>query len=102
MDGSQRNEADAEKSLRAAEKDTEAVGWARLEWLAETSRIDPAQLIFLGESGVTTEMTRRYDRARALAIESAKAFPAVIGGADRAGRNRRLRMGGDDGHRVSY
>ena len=65
VDGSQRNEADAEKkSLHAAEQDTEAVGEARLEWQAETSRIDPAQLIFLDESGVTTEMTRRYGRAR--------------------------------------
>ena len=36
---------------------------ARIDWLAETSQLDPAQLIFLGESGVTTEMTKRYSRA---------------------------------------
>jgi transposase len=42
----------------------EAVRCARIGWLAETSQIDPAQLIFLDESGVTTEMTRRYGRAR--------------------------------------
>jgi hypothetical protein len=27
------------------------------------SKIDPARLVFLDESGVTTEMTRRYGRA---------------------------------------
>jgi transposase len=56
---------DAEKkSVHAAEQDTEAIRCARIDWLAETSRIDPAELIFLDESGVTTEMTRRYGRAR--------------------------------------
>lgn len=65
MDGSQGNEADAQKkSLHAAEQDSETVRCARIDWLAGTSRIDPTQLIFLDESGVTTEMTRRYGRAR--------------------------------------
>lgn len=50
--------------FHAAEQDTEAVRCARIDWLAQTSQIDPAQLIFLGESGVTTEVTRRYGRAR--------------------------------------
>lgn len=51
------------KSLHAAEQDTAAGQLQRSLWRAETSQIDPARLIFLDESGVTTEMTRRYGRA---------------------------------------
>jgi transposase len=32
-------------------------------WWAEITQLDPAQLVFLDESGATTEMTRRYGRA---------------------------------------
>ena len=51
------------KSLHASEQDTAAGQLARSIWRQETSRIDPSKLIFLDESGVTTEMTRRYGRA---------------------------------------
>jgi transposase len=51
------------KSLHASEQDTAAGQLARSIWRYETSRIDPSKLIFLDESGVTTEMTRRYGRA---------------------------------------
>jgi transposase len=51
------------KSLHAAEQDTEEVRRRREQWRQATSQIDPARLIFLDESGVTTEMTRRYGRA---------------------------------------
>jgi transposase len=50
------------KSLHAAEQDTAAGQIQRSLWREETSQIDPARLIFLDESGVTTEMTRRYGR----------------------------------------
>ena len=52
------------KSLHAAEQDTPAARFARSVWRQEISQIDPSRLIFLDESGVTTEMTRRYGRAR--------------------------------------
>ena len=55
--------ASEKKSLHAAEQDTEAGRLQRSLWREETSQIDPAKLIFLDESGVTTEMTRRYGRA---------------------------------------
>lgn len=55
--------ASEKKSLHAAEQDTEAGRLKRSLWRQETSQIDPAKLIFLDESGVTTEMTRRYGRA---------------------------------------
>src|SRR6266853_513742 len=55
--------ASEKKSLHAAEQDTEAGRLKRSLWRQETSKIDPAKLIFLDESGVTTEMTRRYGRA---------------------------------------
>ena len=51
------------KSLHAAEQDTEAVRCRRARWQQATRQIDPARLIFLDESGVTTQMTRRYGRA---------------------------------------
>ena len=55
--------APKKKSLHATEQDTAAGQLARSIWRHETSRIDPSKLIFLDESGVTTEMTRRYGRA---------------------------------------
>ena len=55
--------ATKKKSLHASEQDTAAGQLARSIWRHETSRIDPSKLIFLDESGVTTEMTRRYGRA---------------------------------------
>jgi len=43
--------------------DSERVKAQRRFWQQEAQHIDPAQLIFVDESGVTTEMTRRYGRA---------------------------------------
>jgi hypothetical protein len=51
------------KSLHAAEQDIEAIRCQRTFWRQQTSQIDPEKLIFLDESGVTTQMTRRYGRA---------------------------------------
>lgn len=51
------------KSLHAEEQDTEEAQRRRREWREEVSRLDPEQLVFLDESGATTEMTRRYGRA---------------------------------------
>jgi transposase len=51
------------KSLHAAEQDTAAGRLQRSVWREEANQIDPTKLIFLDESGVTTEMTRRYGRA---------------------------------------
>ena len=52
----------SKKSLHAAEQDTVAGQLQRSLWREETNQLDPARLIFLDESGVTTEMTRRYGR----------------------------------------
>lgn len=52
------------KSLYAAEQDNEANRERRARWREQVSRIDPEKLIFLDESGIATEMTRRYGRAR--------------------------------------
>jgi transposase len=51
------------KSLHAAEQDTEEVRRRREDWAEVTRQIDPSRLIFLDETGATTEMTRRYGRA---------------------------------------
>jgi thiamine pyrophosphate-dependent acetolactate synthase large subunit-like protein len=51
-----------EKSLHAAERDTEANRRKRKEFIERIRAISPERLIFLDESGVTTSMTRLYGR----------------------------------------
>lgn len=52
------------KSLHASEQDTEAGKAKRAAWREEIKLIAPERLVFLDESGVTTDMTRRYGRAK--------------------------------------
>ena len=56
--------ATEKKSLHAQEQDTEEGRRRRQEWWNTVSAIASEKLIFLDESGVTTEMTRAYGRAR--------------------------------------
>lgn len=64
MAGVEEDGAAAEKkSLYAQEQDSEKNQGRRQAWREALSRIDAQRLIFLDESGVTTEMTRRYGRA---------------------------------------
>jgi transposase len=51
------------KSIHATERDSEANRQCRAEYLARIRQIAPERLIFLDESGVSTQMTRRYGRA---------------------------------------
>jgi transposase len=51
------------KTLRAAEQDREEVARERASYRDEAVKLDPAGLIFLDESGVTTKMTRTHARA---------------------------------------
>ena len=51
------------KSLRAQEQDTPENCQRRQAWREQVSQLDPQRLVFLDESGVTTQMTRRYGRA---------------------------------------
>jgi transposase len=46
--------------LRAQEQDRAENLWLRQRWWELVGEVDPACLVFLDESGVTTEMTRRY------------------------------------------
>ena len=48
-----------QKSLRAQEQESAENLW-RQRWWEPVSQVDPACLVLLDESGVTTEMTRRY------------------------------------------
>src|ERR1019366_2006572 len=52
------------KSLHAQERDTEANRKRRQEFVQALGGIAPEKLIFLDESGVSTQMTRRYARGR--------------------------------------
>ena len=51
------------KTLHAQEPDTPENRQRREAWWEMGSRIEPERLVFLDESGATTEMTRRYGRA---------------------------------------
>jgi len=51
------------KSLHAAERDTEENLRRREAFLAQISQVAPEDLIYLDESGVSTQMTRLYGRA---------------------------------------
>jgi transposase len=51
------------KSIHATERDTEANRQRREAFLETVSRIAPEDLIYLDESGVSTQMTRLYGRA---------------------------------------
>ena len=51
------------KSIHATERDTEENRRRREVFLDRLRSIAPEQLIFLDESGVSTQMTRRYARA---------------------------------------
>lgn len=55
--------ASEKKSLHARERDTEQNRQRRQEFLEKVLSIPPKKLIFLDESGVTTQMTRAWGRA---------------------------------------
>ncbi len=56
--------ASEKKSIHAAERDTEANRQRRAEYLERIGQIDPERLIYVDESGVSTQMTRRSGRVR--------------------------------------
>lgn len=56
--------ASEKKSIHAAERDTEANRQRRAAYLARIGPIDPERLIYLDESGVSTQMTRRCGRVQ--------------------------------------
>jgi transposase len=57
------SEAPAQKKTqRAAEQDRPDVATARAEWHAGQGELNPARLVFIDETGASTNMTRRYGR----------------------------------------
>ena len=63
LDRAKRSGTEAQKkSLHAAEQDTERIRAQRDLWREAAQELDPERLVFVDESGVTTEMTRRYGR----------------------------------------
>ncbi len=50
------------KSLRAAEQDRADVARARRRWIREQGLLDPARLVFIDETAVSTNMARLYGR----------------------------------------
>jgi hypothetical protein len=50
------------KSLRAAERQRANVARARRRWVREQGLLDPAHLVFIDETAVSTNMVRLYGR----------------------------------------
>ena len=50
------------KTQRAAEQDRPDVATARAEWHAGQGELNPERLVFIDETGASTNMTRRYGR----------------------------------------
>src|SRR5947199_4984703 len=53
----------SKKSVRAAEQDRPDVAAARTAWADNQPRLDPAQLVFIDETGPSTNMARLRGRA---------------------------------------
>jgi transposase len=53
----------SKKSLRAAEQQRADVARARRRWIREQGLLDPAHLVFLDETAVSTNMVRLYGRS---------------------------------------
>ena len=51
-----------QKNLHAAEQDRQDVRLARTEWKQEQPRLDPSKLVFIDETGTSTNMTRLRGR----------------------------------------
>lgn len=51
------------KVARAAERDEPEIQRQRAAWTNRTDDVDPQRLVFVDETGVSTNMTRRYGRA---------------------------------------
>jgi len=54
----------SKKTLRASEQEREDIAKKRDEWRKFQEVVDARRLVFLDESGLKTNMTRRYGRAR--------------------------------------
>jgi hypothetical protein len=53
-----------QKSLHGAEQDRPDVAAARRAWFKLQTSLDPRRLVFIDETSASTNMTRRYGRAR--------------------------------------
>jgi transposase len=54
----------SKKTLKASEQEREDIAKSRDEWRQFQASVDARRLVFLDESGLKTNMTRRYGRAR--------------------------------------
>jgi len=52
------------KSVRAAEQERPDVAEARRQWKNDQTKLDPTKLVFVDETGASTQMARLYGRAK--------------------------------------
>jgi DDE superfamily endonuclease len=50
--------------VRAAEQERPDVAEARRQWKDDQTKLDPAKLVFIDETGASTQMARLYGRAK--------------------------------------
>jgi transposase len=65
-----------EKTLRASEQDRADIQAERAAFCEQVRQLEPTELVFLDETGITTAMTRRYARA----ARGARAHSSAPGG----------------------
>jgi len=66
------------KTVRASEQDRPDVAVARTAWRRVTPAIDPERFVFLDESGVATDLLRRYGRSqRGLRVHDLRATSSL-------------------------
>src|SRR6476619_7398426 len=74
-------------SLRAAERKRADVARARRRWIREQGFLDPAHLVFIDETAVTTNMLRLNGwNPRGERLVSARPIAHAVSGIDRTGR----------------
>jgi hypothetical protein len=61
----ERHDITFKKSLHASEQDRVDVRMARADWKREQPRLDPKKLIFIDETGTSTNITRLWAAASA-------------------------------------
>jgi hypothetical protein len=64
------------KSLQAAEQEREDVRTARANWKQEQPRLDPSKLIFIDETGTSTNMTPASVQSQRIGIRSEQSSKA--------------------------
>ena len=90
------------KSLHAQEQDTEEGQRRRQAWREQVSQIDRERLVFLDESGVTTQLNASLRPGATERAGAGRRSRRTLADADSAGSPHRRRPAGPHDHRVPH